>query len=152
MFAVILLPEFRLQAALRHRPELRGKAVGLVDQGDAKGVILDRTAAAERDHASLGTDGTGQIGERAMVRDLEFERGVTLPSLDTRMHGASHCGVEERGGDSAVLLCGDERGAGGPYGRRRRRQGENRAHLPVHQSRRSARRVPRRQDCPWRGR
>jgi hypothetical protein len=47
MFAVILLPEFRLQAALRHRPELRGKAVALVEKQDAKGVILERTETAQ---------------------------------------------------------------------------------------------------------
>ena len=61
MFAVILLPEFRLQAALRHRPELRGKAVVLVEKENAKGLVIERTDAAEK---------FGVVGGMAVVQAL----------------------------------------------------------------------------------
>lgn len=48
MFSVILLPEFRLQAALRHRPDLRGKPVVLVEKENAKGVVIERTESAQQ--------------------------------------------------------------------------------------------------------
>ena len=54
MFTVILLPEFRLQAALRHRPELRGKPVVLVDKENAKGLVTERTETAEKFGVSIG--------------------------------------------------------------------------------------------------
>ena len=61
MFAVILLPEFRLQAALRHRQELRGKAVVLVEKENAKGLVIERTEAAEK---------FGVVGGMAVVQAL----------------------------------------------------------------------------------
>jgi protein ImuB len=61
MFAVILLPEFHLQAALRHLPELRGKAVVLVDKENAKGLVIERTALAEK---------AGVIAEMSAVQAL----------------------------------------------------------------------------------
>ena len=54
MFTVILLPEFRLQATLRHRPELRGKPVVLVDKENAKGLVMERTEAAEKFGVTAG--------------------------------------------------------------------------------------------------
>ena len=41
MFAVILLPQFRLQAALRLREELRTRAVAIVDEHSDKGVVIE---------------------------------------------------------------------------------------------------------------
>jgi protein ImuB len=46
MFAVIFIPNFSLQAVLRHEPELRGRAVALVDPGLSKPVIVQLSAAA----------------------------------------------------------------------------------------------------------
>lgn len=47
MFATLYLPSFYLQAALRHQPELRDQAVGLIDDREAKPMIVELTAAAE---------------------------------------------------------------------------------------------------------
>lgn len=48
MFATIYLPDFYLQAALRHQPELRGKPVGLIDDQEKKAVIVQLNAAAQQ--------------------------------------------------------------------------------------------------------
>ena len=47
MFATIYLPNFYLQAALRHQPELRAKPVALIDDEEKKAVIIQLNAAAE---------------------------------------------------------------------------------------------------------
>lgn len=54
MYTVIRLPEFRLQAALRHRMELRGKPVVLVEKEDAKSLVIERTEAAAKFGVSAG--------------------------------------------------------------------------------------------------
>ena len=46
MFAVIFIPNFSLQAVLRHEPELRERAVALVDPKATKPVLVQLTAAA----------------------------------------------------------------------------------------------------------
>ena len=48
MFAVIVIPDFSLQAALRPDPDLRTKPVGLVDPGATKPEIVQLTAAARQ--------------------------------------------------------------------------------------------------------
>jgi len=47
MFATIYLPNFYLQAALRHQPELTSKPVGLIDDQDPKPVLIQLNQAAE---------------------------------------------------------------------------------------------------------
>ncbi len=47
MFAVIFIPNFSLQAALRHEPDLRERPVALVDPKLARPVIVQLTAAAQ---------------------------------------------------------------------------------------------------------
>ena len=48
MFATIYLPNFLLQAAVRHHPELRMKPVALIDDETPKAIIIQLNAAAER--------------------------------------------------------------------------------------------------------
>src|SRR5262245_61081046 len=48
MFATIYLPDFYLQAALRHQPELEGKAVALIDDRQKKEVIIQLNSATEQ--------------------------------------------------------------------------------------------------------
>lgn len=48
MFATIYLPNFYLQAVLRHQSELRAQPVALLDAEDAKPVILELNATAEQ--------------------------------------------------------------------------------------------------------
>jgi len=47
MFATIYLPNFYLQAATRHQPQLRSKPVALIDQKEAKAVIMQLNEPAE---------------------------------------------------------------------------------------------------------
>ena len=54
MFATIYLPDFYLQAALRHQPELSGKPVGLIDDQEKKAVIIQLTSAAEQTGVRIG--------------------------------------------------------------------------------------------------
>ncbi len=46
LFATLYLPNFFLQAALRHQPELAGHAVALIDERDAKPTFLQVNAEA----------------------------------------------------------------------------------------------------------
>ena len=47
MFATIYLPDFYLQAALRHQPELAGQPVALLDDQEKKAVLTQLNATAE---------------------------------------------------------------------------------------------------------
>jgi protein ImuB len=47
MFAVIFIPNFSLQAVLRHEPDLRARPVALVDSKLIKPAIVELTAAAQ---------------------------------------------------------------------------------------------------------
>ena len=47
MFATIYLPNFYLQAALRHQPELRAKPTALIEEQEKKPVIIQLNDAAE---------------------------------------------------------------------------------------------------------
>ena len=47
MFATIYLPNFYLQAAMRHQAELRAKPVALLDDKDKRAVIIQLNQAAE---------------------------------------------------------------------------------------------------------
>jgi len=47
MFATIYLPDFYLQAAMRHQPELNGKPVALLDDEEKKAVLTQLNATAE---------------------------------------------------------------------------------------------------------
>ncbi len=54
MFTTIYLPDFYLQAALRHQPELRGKAVALIDDQEKKAVIIQLNTTAEQTGVRIG--------------------------------------------------------------------------------------------------
>jgi len=48
MFATIYLPNFYLQAAIRHQPELREKPAALIEEHEKKPLIIQLNEAAER--------------------------------------------------------------------------------------------------------
>lgn len=54
MFATIYLPNFYLQAALRHQPELHGQPVALLDGEKTKAAIVQLNLAAEQAGVSKG--------------------------------------------------------------------------------------------------
>jgi len=54
MFATIYLPDFYLQAACRHQPQLREKPVALIDDQEKKAVIVQLNAAAKQAGVQCG--------------------------------------------------------------------------------------------------
>jgi hypothetical protein len=48
MFATLYLPNFYLQAAIRHHPKLRAQPVGLIDPTHKKVAIIELNDAAEQ--------------------------------------------------------------------------------------------------------
>ena len=54
MFATLYLPDFYLQAALRHQPDLADKPVALIDDQEKKAVIIQLNAAAEEAGVRIG--------------------------------------------------------------------------------------------------
>ena len=54
MFAALYLPDFELQAALRHEPELHQEPVVLLDNEEAKATILQLTKSAAEAGVSVG--------------------------------------------------------------------------------------------------
>jgi protein ImuB len=48
MFATIYLPNFYLQAAIRHQPELRAKPVALIEEQERKPILIQLNQAAEK--------------------------------------------------------------------------------------------------------
>ena len=54
MFATIYAPNFYLQAALRHQPELANVPVALIDDQEAKAVIIQLNRAAEEVGVTCG--------------------------------------------------------------------------------------------------
>jgi protein ImuB len=66
MFATIYLPNFYLQAALRHQPELRDKAAALIEEQEKKPLIIQLNHAAE----SAGVR-KGMTPSQALARYLQ---------------------------------------------------------------------------------
>ena len=53
MFATIYLPDFYLQAATRHQPQLQTKPVAVIDEKEAKAVIIQLNKAAAGVHKGM---------------------------------------------------------------------------------------------------
>jgi len=67
MFATIYLPNFYLQAAMRHQFHLRSKPVGLIEERENKPVIIELNHAAE----SVGVR-KGMTPSQALARYLQI--------------------------------------------------------------------------------
>jgi nucleotidyltransferase/DNA polymerase involved in DNA repair len=67
MFATIYLPDFYLQSALRHQPELRGKPVALIDDQEKKAGIIQLNAAAEETGVR-----SGMTPSQGLARNLQL--------------------------------------------------------------------------------
>jgi len=74
MFATIYLPNFCLQAATRHQPELCEKPVALIEEHERKPVIIQLNAAAE----SAGIR-KGMTPSQALARSLRVVIKVRAP-------------------------------------------------------------------------
>jgi nucleotidyltransferase/DNA polymerase involved in DNA repair len=78
MFATIYLPDFYLQAALRHQPELRGKPVALIDDQEKKAVIVQLNAAAMQTGVRHG-----MTPSQGLARCLHLVVKTRLPVQET---------------------------------------------------------------------
>lgn len=67
MFATIYLPDFYLQAALRHQPELRATPVALIDDEEKKAVIIQLNVAAEETGVR-----SGMTPSQGLARNLQL--------------------------------------------------------------------------------
>jgi nucleotidyltransferase/DNA polymerase involved in DNA repair len=77
MFATIYLPDFYLQAALRHQPELRGKPVALIDDREKKAVLIQLNAAAEQTGVRCGMSPS-----QGLARCLQLVVKTRIPSQE----------------------------------------------------------------------
>jgi protein ImuB len=66
MFATIYLPNFYLQAATRHQPELREKPIALIEEQERKPLIIQLNEAAEKAGVRKG-----MTPSQALARSLQ---------------------------------------------------------------------------------
>jgi protein ImuB len=66
MFATIFLPNFYLQAALRHQPDLQAKPVALIEERENKPLIIQLNKSAE-----VAGIRKGMTPSQALARDLQ---------------------------------------------------------------------------------
>jgi DNA polymerase-4 len=77
MFATIYLPDFYLQAAMRHQPDLNGKPVALLDDQERKAVLIQLNATAEE----LGVR-RGMTPSQGLARSLALVIKVRNPAQE----------------------------------------------------------------------
>src|SRR5262252_7645692 len=77
MFATIYLPNFCLQASMRHQPELCEKPVALIEEHERKPVIIQLNAAAE--NAGIQK---GMTPSQALARSLRVVIKVRAPTQE----------------------------------------------------------------------
>jgi nucleotidyltransferase/DNA polymerase involved in DNA repair len=77
MFATIYVPDFYLQAALRHQAELRDQPVALIDDQEKKAAIIQLNAAAEETGVHRG-----MTPSQGLARCLQLQVRIRLPSQE----------------------------------------------------------------------
>jgi protein ImuB len=77
MFATIYLPNFFLQAAARHQPELCKRPVALIEEHDRKPIIIQLNEAAE--NAGIRN---GMTPSQALARSLRVVIKVRAPTQE----------------------------------------------------------------------
>jgi len=77
MFATIYLPNFFLQAATRHQPELCERPVALIEEHDRKPIIIQLNEAAE--NAGIRN---GMTPSQALARSLRVVIKVRAPTQE----------------------------------------------------------------------
>ncbi|HEU0210063.1 MAG TPA: hypothetical protein VFQ78_13925 [Candidatus Udaeobacter sp.] len=80
MFATIYLPDFYLQAAIRHQAELCEKPVALIEEQESKPVIIQLNQAAEK--AGIRK---GMTPSQALARSLRVVIKVRAPAQEKSM-------------------------------------------------------------------
>jgi nucleotidyltransferase/DNA polymerase involved in DNA repair len=115
MFATIYLPDFYLQAVLRHQPELLAQPVALIDDQEKKAVIVQLNAAAEEAGVRMGmTPSQGLARTLALVIKV---RSVAQEKLlqDILLHFAGTLApyVEDTAPGIATVQFTDTKNLGG---------------------------------------
>ena len=77
MFATIYLPDFYLQAACRHQPQLREKPVALIDDQEKKALIVQLNAAAKQTGVRCG-----MTPSQGLARCLQLVVKTRTPSQE----------------------------------------------------------------------
>jgi protein ImuB len=109
MFACIVIPDFPLQAALRHEPEWLARPVALIDESSSKSAVFQMTAAAQGAGVRAGIPSTQALarcpGLQFRLRSLPRERAATeillqtayafSPSIESTANGV--CTLDLRG-------------------------------------------------------
>jgi len=75
MFATLYLPNFYLQAAVRHHPKLRAQPVGLIDPSHKKVAIIELNDAAEKAGVIKGMTPSQALARCLQVVIRTRERG-----------------------------------------------------------------------------
>jgi protein ImuB len=75
MFATIYLPNFYLQAAMRHHPKLRAQPVGLIDHSHKKVAIIELNDAAEQAGVAKGMTPSQALARCLQIAIRTRERG-----------------------------------------------------------------------------
>ena len=107
MFAVLVLPKFRLQAALRWQEELAAREVAIVDENN---VVLECTDSAEEKHVGAGLNGVQALARCSglVLRSRGLAVEETLHGLLLEIAGSLSPEVESTSGGCATV---DLRGA-----------------------------------------
>jgi protein ImuB len=80
MFATIYLPNFYLQAAIRHQPDLREKPVALLDDRQPKSLVIQLNEAAEKAGVR-----TGMTASQGLARSLNLVVKTRLSAQEKQM-------------------------------------------------------------------
>jgi protein ImuB len=75
MFATLYLPNFYLQAAMRHHPKLRAQPVGLIDPSNKRVAIIELNEAAEKAGVTKGMTPSQALARCLQVAIRTRERG-----------------------------------------------------------------------------
>ena len=89
MFTTIYLPDFYLQAALRHQSDLAGKPVALIHDREKKAVIIQLNAAAEESGVRCGMTPSQGLARCLSLIVKTRKRSQENLLQDTLLHFAS---------------------------------------------------------------
>jgi nucleotidyltransferase/DNA polymerase involved in DNA repair len=114
MFATIYLPDFYLQAALRHQPELRAKPVALIDDQEKKAAIIQLNAAAEQTGVRSGMTPSQGLARclHLIVKVRALAQENLLQGILLRFAGTLAPYVEETGPGISTVQFTDTRNLG----------------------------------------
>lgn len=114
MFATIYLPDFYLQAALRHQPELRAQPVALIDDQEKKAVIIQLNAAAEQTGVRSGMTPSQGLARclQLVIKVRALSQEKLLQGILLRFAGTLAPYVEETGPGLSTVQFTDPRNLG----------------------------------------